>query len=214
MCTQLTATYSPLSYQLEDHRASFLPSYAYYSPATTTTPTESFSSLSGQCYGNYQEPSCNGTLPPPQLQDPKNPIVQDASLSGYPPNDLSYPNPLYNPPTHPVWPAYTQPTLCTTDGINPRSLTTPSPPDKEVKRQRYLEKNRAAATKCRSKKKRYIQQLQSRYEDLSVTKHELQTQVQSLRLGLVSLKEELVRHARCGDGPITKYIEKRRTRFV
>lgn len=106
--------------------------------------------------------------------------------------------------------------------INPQALSAPSskpastfatdPKADTVKRQRDLQKNRVAATKCRSKKKLYIQQLQSRFEDLSLAKRELQCQVQMLRNGLISLKEELVRHARCGDEPITSYIEKRRAR--
>ncbi|EAL89056.2 bZIP transcription factor atfD [Aspergillus fumigatus Af293] len=106
--------------------------------------------------------------------------------------------------------------------INPQALSAPSskpastfatdPKADTVKQQRDLQKNRVAATKCRSKKKLYIQQLQSRFEDLSLAKRELQCQVQMLRNGLISLKEELVRHARCGDEPITSYIEKRRAR--
>ncbi|KAH3474916.1 hypothetical protein KXV78_000830 [Aspergillus fumigatus] len=85
--------------------------------------------------------------------------------------------------------------------INPQALSAPSskpastfatdPKADTVKRQRDLQKNRVAATKCRSKKKLYIQQLQSRFEDLSLAKRELQCQVQMLRNGLISLKEEL-----------------------
>jgi cyclic AMP-dependent transcription factor ATF-2 len=157
------------------------------------------------------------TYAPPQLY----------TYAYLPPQPQPQPQPLYLDHQSPYHWAALQPSP-ETPHINPQALAAPpsKPPSPTgtgtgsdpqidtIKRQRYLHKNRVAATKCRSKKKQYIQQLQSRFEDLSLAKRELQFQVQSLRDGLITLKEELVRHARCGDGPITSYIEKRRAGCV
>ncbi|KAF7168325.1 hypothetical protein CNMCM6106_003584 [Aspergillus hiratsukae] len=222
MCTQMTEIYPPPSYSREDYN-SFLPPY-YPSSTDTYTPTGSFSS--DQSAYNTQYPYANQfshfpleasktladayTYAPPQLY----------TYAYLPSQPQPQPQPLYldqqtpfpwgtlqpSPETPYINPHLTAPT---SKPPSPTGTGTDSQTD-TIKRQRYLHKNRVAATKCRSKKKQYIQQLQSRFENLSHAKRELQFQVQSLRDGLISLKEELVRHARCGDGPITSYIEKRR----
>ncbi|RLL99115.1 hypothetical protein CFD26_105043 [Aspergillus turcosus] len=221
MCTQMTEAYPPPSYSREDYN-SFLPPYYPSSTDiyTTTTLTGSFSS--NQSAYDPQYPYTNQFSPFP-LEASK--TLTDAYTYTAPPQLYTYaylppqPQPLYLTQQSP-FPWGTLHPSPETPHITPQSLTAPaskppsptgtdSQPD-TIKRQRYLHKNRVAATKCRSKKKQYIQQLQSRFEDLSLAKRELQFQVHSLRNGLISLKEELVRHARCGDGPITSYIEKRR----
>jgi cyclic AMP-dependent transcription factor ATF-2 len=223
MCTQMTESYPPPSYS-RDYYNSFLPPYYPSSTGTytTTTTAESFSPNqpaydTPSPYANQfsqfsPEVSKNLTnayayTVPAELYTyaylPPQPVYLDQPPFPWA-ETTPYPSPEYqliNPQT--LSAPSSKPT-------SPSPLATDSPQTDTIKRQRYLHKNRVAATKCRSKKKQYIQQLQSRFEDLSLAKHELQCQVQSLRDGLISLKEELVRHARCGDGPITRYIEKRR----
>ncbi|GIK05808.1 hypothetical protein Aspvir_009921 [Aspergillus viridinutans] len=218
MYTQMTESYPPPSYS-RDYYNSFLPPYYPASTGnyTTTTPAESFSS--DQPAYDTQSPYANQF---PRFSRDASKNLTEAYTYPAAPQLYTYAylptQPLYLDQCPFPW-ATPQPST-ETQHINPQSPTAPatkatSPLGNDsqtdtVKRQRYLHKNRVAATKCRSKKKQYIQQLQSRFEALSLAKRELQCQVQSLRDGLISLKEELVRHARCGDGPITNYIEKRR----
>lgn len=222
MCTQMTVPYSPPIYSRDDYN-SFLPPYYLSSMGTyTTTATmESFSS---------DQPICDAQSPYfrqfTQFSPEVSKNLTDTYTYGGPTEVYTYAylpsQPLYFDLSPFPWAETTPHPSPGSPHINPQALSAPSskpastfatdPKADTVKRQRDLQKNRVAATKCRSKKKLYIQQLQSRFEDLSLAKRELQCQVQMLRNGLISLKEELVRHARCGDEPITSYIEKRRAR--
>ncbi|GAQ02947.1 hypothetical protein ALT_0268 [Aspergillus lentulus] len=221
MCTQMTESYPPPSYSRDDYN-SFLPPYYPSSTGiyTATTIAEPFSP--NQPAYETQSPYANQFS---QFSPEASKTPVDAYAYSVPAELYTYaylpPQPLYlDQPPFP-WAEATPHPSPDSQHISPQALaaasskppsphTTDSPQPDTTKRQRYLHKNRVAATKCRSKKKQYIQQLQSRFEDLSLAKRELQCQVQMLRDGLISLKEELVRHARCGDGPITSYIEKRR----
>ncbi|GIC87778.1 bZIP transcription factor atfD [Aspergillus udagawae] len=220
MCSQLPESYPPPSYS-RDYYNSFLPPYYPSSTGTylTTTPAESFSS--DQSAYDTQYPYANQFS---QFSPDASKNLADAYTYTAPAELYTYaylpPQPVYLDQAPLPWTGATLHPSTDTQHINPQAVTAPAPKPTSplgndprtdtIKRQRYLHKNRVAATKCRSKKKQYIQQLQSRFEDLALAKRELQYQVQSLRDGLISLKEELVRHARCGDGPITSYIEKRR----
>ncbi|GIJ92166.1 hypothetical protein Asppvi_011142 [Aspergillus pseudoviridinutans] len=219
----MTESYPPPSYS-RDYYNSFLPPYYPSSTGTytTTPPAESFSSDQSAYNTQYQYPYANQFS---QFSPEASKNLTEAYTYTATPQLYTYAylpsQPLYLDQQSPLpWTGATLHPSTETQHINLQAPTAPAskstsplgnhPQSDTIKRQRYLHKNRVAATKCRSKKKQYIQQLQSRFEDLALAKRELQYQVQSLRDGLISLKEELVRHARCGDGPITSYIEKRR----
>ncbi|EAW16460.1 bZIP transcription factor atfD [Aspergillus fischeri NRRL 181] len=216
----MTESYPPPSYSRDDYN--LLPYYLSSTGTyTTTTTAESFSSNQPAYYTPSPYASQFSQFSPEVSKNLPNAYTYAVPAEVYTYAYLPS-QPLYFDQSPFPWAETTPHPSPEFQHINPRSLSAASskpasplardPQTDTIKRQRYLHKNRVAATKCRSKKKQYIQQLQSRFEDLSLAKRELQCQVQTLRDGLISLKEELVRHARCGDGPITSYIEKRRAR--
>ncbi|PKX95102.1 bZIP transcription factor atfD [Aspergillus novofumigatus IBT 16806] len=209
----MTESYPPPSYSPDDYN-SFLPPYYPSSTGTYTTTITAESFSPNQSAYETQSPYASqfSQFPPEASKN-----IIDAYAYTVPAELYTYaylpPQPLYlDQPAFPWAEATPHPSPDAPFSKPASPLATDSPQTNTIKRQRYLHKNRVAATKCRSKKKQYIQQLQSRFEALSLAKRELQYQVQTLRDALLSLKEELVRHARCGDGPITSYIEKRRAR--
>ena len=74
------------------------------------------------------------------------------------------------------------------------------------KRERFLERNRLAASKCRQKKKENTQQLELRYKEQSDKKELLVTEIARLRSEILGLKNEVLRHAQCGDEPIKLHL--------
>ncbi|KAI1341970.1 hypothetical protein F5Y15DRAFT_329072 [Xylariaceae sp. FL0016] len=84
----------------------------------------------------------------------------------------------------------------------------------ENKRNRFLERNRVAATKCRQKKKEWV-------SDLEETKFGLESQNSHLQMefnGLVDevsrIRAQLMEHANCHDPNIDQWIENEAKRFV
>ena len=80
-----------------------------------------------------------------------------------------------------------------------------SHPDR-AKREKFLERNRLAASKCRQKKKEHTQQLETRYKEQSDKKESLVTEIARLRHEILGLKNEVLRHAQCGDEPIKLHL--------
>ncbi|BCS03066.1 bZIP transcription factor [Aspergillus luchuensis] len=76
------------------------------------------------------------------------------------------------------------------------------------KRERFLERNRVAANKCRKKKKEHAKQLESRCETVSRENTLLESQVDHLRGEILNLKNELLRHSHCGDERIKDHLAK------
>ncbi|XP_041459199.1 cyclic AMP-dependent transcription factor ATF-7-like isoform X1 [Lytechinus variegatus] len=72
--------------------------------------------------------------------------------------------------------------------------------DSEIKRQRFLERNRAAASRCRNKRKQWINDLENRAEELTQTNSVLNNEVGKLRNEVAHLKELLLAHKDC---PVT-----------
>lgn len=79
------------------------------------------------------------------------------------------------------------------------------PPDR-AKREKFLERNRLAASKCRQKKKEHTQQLESRYKEQAEKKEELMAEIAQLRGEILHLKNEVLKHAQCGDEPIKLHL--------
>ncbi|KAK7078916.1 Alcohol O-acetyltransferase [Halocaridina rubra] len=68
------------------------------------------------------------------------------------------------------------------------------------KRRKFLERNRAAAIRCREKKKKWIENLSVKYDELGTHNQKLQSEVSSLRSEVALLKSMLLRHKDC---PVT-----------
>uniref|UniRef100_A0AAY4EVX3 Cyclic AMP-dependent transcription factor ATF-2 n=1 Tax=Denticeps clupeoides TaxID=299321 RepID=A0AAY4EVX3_9TELE len=80
----------------------------------------------------------------------------------------------------------------------PASITNSSDPDE--KRRKFLERNRAAASRCRQKRKVWVQSLEKKAEDLSSMNGQLQNEVTLLRNEVAQLKQLLLAHKDC---PVT-----------
>ncbi|KAJ6144879.1 Rho GTPase activation protein [Penicillium chermesinum] len=81
-----------------------------------------------------------------------------------------------------------------------------SPQLERAKRAKFLERNRLAASKCRQKKKEHTQQLESRYKEQSEKKEQLVGEIARLRSEILNLKNEVLKHAQCGDEPIKLHL--------
>ncbi|KAJ5370709.1 Basic leucine zipper (bZIP) transcription factor atfB [Penicillium cataractarum] len=80
------------------------------------------------------------------------------------------------------------------------------PQQERAKRAKFLERNRLAASKCRQKKKEHTQQLEFRYKEQSEKKELLVGEIARLRSEILSLKNEVLKHAQCGDEPIKLHL--------
>ncbi|TRY65754.1 hypothetical protein DNTS_005587 [Danionella cerebrum] len=76
-----------------------------------------------------------------------------------------------------------------------RRRTAEENPDE--RRRKFLERNRAAATRCRQKRKVWVSSLERKAEDLTHTNLQLQNEVTSLRTEVTQLKQILLAHKDC-----------------
>ncbi|KAL4999896.1 hypothetical protein BDV10DRAFT_163553 [Aspergillus recurvatus] len=74
------------------------------------------------------------------------------------------------------------------------------------KRAKHLERNRAAASKSRWKKKRETDQLRKQFEEASQRKSGLEVEIKELRTQLLSLKDQVLLHSLCDDEAIHLYM--------
>ncbi|XP_015214461.2 cyclic AMP-dependent transcription factor ATF-2 isoform X3 [Lepisosteus oculatus] len=77
--------------------------------------------------------------------------------------------------------------------------------DPDEKRRKFLERNRAAASRCRQKRKVWVQSLEKKAEDLSSMNGQLQNEVTLLRNEVAQLKQLLLAHKDC---PVTAMQKK------
>jgi hypothetical protein len=80
------------------------------------------------------------------------------------------------------------------------------PPQEQAKREKFLERNRLAASKCRQKKKEHTMLLESRYREQSDRKEEFVAEIARLKSEILGLKNEVLKHAQCGDEPIKLHL--------
>ncbi|PWW79483.1 hypothetical protein C7212DRAFT_168962 [Tuber magnatum] len=85
---------------------------------------------------------------------------------------------------------------------------------KEAKRQKFLERNRIAASKCRRKKKQWTQNLEDTAREVQAASKKLNKQVSVLRDELLHLKGELLKHNGCSCERIKQYLMNEATRVV
>ena len=83
--------------------------------------------------------------------------------------------------------------------------------DDDVKRERFLKRNRVAASKCRQKKKEYINGLEERARELTSTRNHLMAYVASLKDEIIALKTEMLKHSDCNCVAIQEYLRREAT---
>lgn len=86
------------------------------------------------------------------------------------------------------------------DAATPAKQMRTEAEDSEERRKKFLERNRAAAARCRQKRKSWIYNLESKAEELSSVNNKLQSEIKSLRGEVAHLKQLLIAHKDC---PIT-----------
>uniref|UniRef100_A0A3P9AKZ5 Cyclic AMP-dependent transcription factor ATF-2 n=1 Tax=Esox lucius TaxID=8010 RepID=A0A3P9AKZ5_ESOLU len=77
--------------------------------------------------------------------------------------------------------------------------------DPDEKRRKFLERNRAAASRCRQKRKVWVSSLEKKAEDLNAMNGQLQNEVTLLRSEVAQLKQLLLAHKDC---PVTAMQKK------
>ncbi|KAL4866700.1 hypothetical protein BDV12DRAFT_131097 [Aspergillus spectabilis] len=78
--------------------------------------------------------------------------------------------------------------------------------DDKSKRAKHLERNRAAASKSRQKKKRETDLLRNRFQLVSQRRNELEDEIKNLHSKLLFLKDQILMHSRCDDEAINLYL--------
>uniref|UniRef100_A0A8C2NTA2 Activating transcription factor 2 n=1 Tax=Capra hircus TaxID=9925 RepID=A0A8C2NTA2_CAPHI len=120
-------------------------------------------------------------------------------------SEESRPQSLQQPATSttetPASPAHTTPQTQNTTGRRRRAANE----DPDEKRRKFLERNRAAASRCRQKRKVWVQSLEKKAEDLSSLNGQLQSEVTLLRNEVAQLKQLLLAHKDC---PVTAMQKK------
>lgn len=84
----------------------------------------------------------------------------------------------------------------------------------DSKRNKYLERNRVAASKCRQKKKAWVSDLETQKTELERKHSNLQHEYTGLVNEVTQLKNQLMAHAGCNDPRIDGWIETEAKRFV
>ncbi|KAK2759671.1 transcription factor atf21 [Colletotrichum kahawae] len=82
------------------------------------------------------------------------------------------------------------------------------------KRNKFLERNRIAASKCRQKKKEWVTDLQETKQGLESQHAQLQMEYNGLVDQVTRMKNELMSHANCNDPNINLWLENEAQRFV
>ncbi|KAL8952788.1 MAG: hypothetical protein Q9222_001335 [Ikaeria aurantiellina] len=77
----------------------------------------------------------------------------------------------------------------------------------EVRRSKFLERNRVAASKCRQKKKEWTQNLEARARDLQKDNNSLRMMVDSMRDEMLFIKGEMLKHTTCGCEQIQDWVK-------
>ncbi|KAJ1897914.1 hypothetical protein LPJ66_003069 [Kickxella alabastrina] len=76
----------------------------------------------------------------------------------------------------------------------------------QQRRRHFLERNRIAASKCRQKKKVWVQQLERRAEEVTNQNRSLHIAVAQLKEEVMILKNQLISHHNCGCSTIHQFL--------
>ncbi|KAI8585163.1 hypothetical protein BDZ88DRAFT_433786 [Geranomyces variabilis] len=82
----------------------------------------------------------------------------------------------------------------------------PTEDEQDEKRKRFLERNRVAASKCRMKKKQWLQDLETKSAEIGQSNRQLQSIVTQLKEEVMVLKSQLLLHRNCTCNVIQQYI--------
>ena len=77
----------------------------------------------------------------------------------------------------------------------------------DIRRFKFLERNRVAASKCRQKKKEWTSNLETRARDLQKNNSSLRMMLGSLKDEIVFLKGEMLKHTSCGCEHIQSFLK-------
>ncbi|GJD01167.1 BZIP transcription factor [Colletotrichum higginsianum] len=95
-----------------------------------------------------------------------------------------------------------------------RKSKAPAQGENDGKRDKFLERNRVAASKCRQKKKEWVSDLQETKQGLENQHAQLQMEYNGLVNEVTRMKNELMSHANCNDPNINLWLENEARRFV
>ena len=84
----------------------------------------------------------------------------------------------------------------------------------DVKRSKFLERNRVAASKCRQKKKEWTQNLENRARELQKNNNMLRMDLESLRQETLFLKGEMLKHTSCDCEQIQAFVKSQKDNFL
>ncbi len=73
----------------------------------------------------------------------------------------------------------------------------PDEEEPEMKRQKFLERNRAAASRCRARKKQWVDGLEKKSKDVELLNTSLQQEVIMLKAEVQQLKSIIMAHKDC-----------------
>lgn len=96
----------------------------------------------------------------------------------------------------------------------PETHVPPDASDRDQKRDKFLERNRVAASKCRQRKKEWVTDLQGTKNALEAQNSQLQTEYTGLLTEISEMKNQLMAHANCNDPNIGLWLENEARRFV
>ena len=88
-----------------------------------------------------------------------------------------------------------------------RSSLDPSNPE-DLRRSKFLERNRVAASKCRQKKKEWTNNIESQARQLQKDSASLHLMADSLKEEILFLKGEMLKHSACGHSDIQEYLQR------
>ncbi|XP_063743634.1 cyclic AMP-dependent transcription factor ATF-2 isoform X2 [Eleginops maclovinus] len=177
-------------------------------PKLKTTLSQQLPQVTNGNVGEVQSSAVTHTAAPPSPAPATPTSVPMAVLSPAPhlpsteePSTLSLQQPATSTtetPASPAPPAQNPPST----GGRRRRNTSENP---DEKRRKFLERNRAAASRCRQKRKVWVQSLEKKSEDLNLTNGQLQNEVTLLRNEVAQLKQLLLAHKDC---PVTAMQKK------
>lgn len=126
-------------------------------------------------------------------------------------NGLPFWQSSWNPPTIDTLPTTplppsAPPSAPPSNAVKQTKRSKGSKGSKSSKRDKSLERNRIAASKCRQKKREYTQGLESRFRALAEQRSLLENETARLRCEVLSLKNEMLQHAHCNDGRVGHHL--------
>lgn len=134
------------------------------------------------------------------------PNITPPEIAAYPVKP-SRPQETPFPPTTPLLPRRRRPR-------KPRAKPQLSEEEEAAKREKFLERNRVAAGKCREKRKSWMTELEDAKLELEERNNRLRAEHGALQVEFNQMRALLMQHASCGDARISKWIENEAKRFV